>query len=157
MAYFLSDMSHELRTPLNAILGFAQVMETGSPLPTPIQKRNLEQILKAGWYLLELINEVLDLALIESGKVTLSREPLSLVEVMLECRAMIEPQAQRRGIVMTFPRFALPVFVNADRIRLKQVLINLLFNAVKYNRPGGTVVVECGPRGADTIRLSVRD
>ena len=100
---FLSSMSHELRTPLNAILGFAQLMESGTPPPTPAQKRSLDQILKAGWYLLELINEILDLALIESGKVTLSREPVSLVEVMLECRAMIEPQAQKRGISMTLP------------------------------------------------------
>ena len=105
---FLSSMSHELRTPLNAILGFAQLMETGSPPPTPAQKRNVDQILKAGWYLLELINEILDLALIESGKVTLSAEPVSLAEVMLECRAMIEPQAQKRGIGMTFPRFDVP-------------------------------------------------
>ncbi len=82
---FLSGMSHELRTPLNAVLGFAQLMETSIPAPTPSQKRNLDQILKAGWYLLELINEILDLALIESGKVILSREPVSLVEVMLEC------------------------------------------------------------------------
>src|SRR5215210_6532022 len=154
---FLSSMSHELRTPLNAILGFAQLIESGSPPPTASQKRSLDQILKAGWYLLELINEVLDLALIESGKVTLSREPLSLVEVMLECRAMIEPQAQRRGIVMTFPRFATPQYVNADRTRLKQVLINLLFNAIKYNRPGGTVAVEYALSPPDVIRISVRD
>src|SRR3954469_16779545 len=154
---FISSMSHELRTPLNAILGFAQLIESGSPAPTPAQRRSLDQILKAGWYLLELINEVLDLALIESGKVTLSREPLSLAEVMLECRAMIEPQAQRRGIGMTFPGFAAPVFVNADRVRLKQVLINLLFNAIKYNRVGGTVGVECTPHDEDTIRLTVRD
>jgi PAS domain S-box-containing protein len=154
---FISSMSHELRTPLNAILGFAQLVESGIPAPTAAQKRSLDQILKAGWYLLELINEVLDLALIESGKVTLSREPLSLAEVMLECRAMIEPQAQRRGIGMTFPGFAAPLFVNADRVRLKQVLINLLFNAIKYNRPGGTVAVECVARDADTVRLSVRD
>jgi len=154
---FISSMSHELRTPLNAILGFAQLIESGSPAPTPAQRRSLDQILKAGWYLLELINEVLDLALIESGKVTLSREPLSLAEVMLECRAMIEPQAQRRGIGMTFPGLTVPVFVNADRVRLKQVLINLLFNAIKYNRPGGSVVVECAAADADTIRLSVRD
>ena len=78
---FLSGMSHELRTPLNAILGFAQLMDSGTPLPTPSQKRSLDQILKAGWYLLELINEILDLALIESGKVMLSREPVSLVEL----------------------------------------------------------------------------
>jgi PAS domain S-box-containing protein len=134
---FLSSMSHELRTPLNAILGFAQIMESGTPSPTPSQKRNIDQILKAGWYLLELINEILDLALIESGRVTLSSEPVSLVEVMLECRAMIEPQALKRGIGMTFPRFDIPYFVEADRTRVKQVLINLLFNAIKYNKPGG--------------------
>ena len=154
---FLSSMSHELRTPLNAILGFAQLMESGSPPPTPSQKRNLDQILKAGWYLLELINEILDLALIESGKVTLSREPVSLGEVMLECRAMIEPQAQKRGIGMTFPRFEIPCFVKADRTRVKQVLINLLFNAIKYNKPGGSVAVECALMPPGSIRISVRD
>jgi signal transduction histidine kinase/ActR/RegA family two-component response regulator len=154
---FLSAMSHELRTPLNAILGFAQLIETGAPPPTLPQKRNLDQILKAGWYLLELINEILDLALIESGNVTLSGEPVSLVEVMLECRAMIEPQAQKRGIGMTFPRLEIPYFVNADRTRLKQVLINLLFNAIKYNTPGGTVAVECTLGPQDSIRIRVRD
>jgi PAS domain S-box-containing protein len=154
---FLSSMSHELRTPLNAILGFAQLMESGSPLPTPSQKRNLDQILKSGWYLLELINEILDLALIESGRVTLSGEPVSLVEIMLECRAMIEPQAQKRGIGMTFPRFEIPHFVKADRTRVKQVLINLLFNAIKYNKPGGVVAVECTLSPPHSIRISVRD
>jgi PAS domain S-box-containing protein len=154
---FLSGMSHELRTPLNAILGFAQLMDSGTPAPTPSQKRSLDQILKAGWYLLELINEILDLALIESGKVMLSREPVSLVEVMLECRAMIEPQAQKRGISMTFPRFETPRFVNADRTRVKQVLINLLFNAIKYNKAAGAVVVECVPIPPNSIRICVRD
>jgi PAS domain S-box-containing protein len=154
---FLSSMSHELRTPLNAILGFTQLLESGAPVPTPSQQRNLDQILKAGWYLLELINEILDLALIESGKATLSHEPVSLVEVMTECRAMVEPQAHKRGIGMSFPRFELPYFVSADRTRVKQVLINLLFNAIKYNRADGTVAVEylLVPRNA--IRISVRD
>jgi PAS domain S-box-containing protein len=154
---FLSAMSHELRTPLNAILGFAQLMATGTPLPTPSQKRNIDQILKAGWYLLELINEILDLALIESGKVTLSHEPVSLVEVVQECRGMIEPQAHDRGVAMTFPEFDGPRFIHADRTRIKQILINLLFNAVKYNRPGGAVTVECAMRGPESIRISVRD
>jgi PAS domain S-box-containing protein len=154
---FLSGMSHELRTPLNAILGFAQLMETGAPSPTISQKRNLEQILKAGWYLLDLINEILDLALIESGKVTLSREPVSLTEVMLECRAMVEPQAHKRGIAMTFPRFDKPLYVNADRTRVKQVLINLFFNAVKYNRPGGSVAIEWAMSAADVVHISVSD
>ncbi len=154
---FLSGMSHELRTPLNAILGFAQLMESGSPSPTPSQQRNLDQILKAGWYLLELINEILDLALIESGKVTLSREAVSLAEVLLECQAMIEPQARKRGIAMTFPRFEHPYFVKADRTRVKQVLINLLFNAIKYNKVGGAVAVECTPSPPDSLRITVRD
>ncbi|MFN9943482.1 MAG: sensor histidine kinase, partial [bacterium] len=80
---FLSSMSHELRTPLGAILGFAQLIESGAPQPTPSQKRSVDQILKAGWYLLDLINEVLDLALIESGKLSMSPEPVSLADVML--------------------------------------------------------------------------
>ncbi len=148
---FLSSMSHELRTPLSAILGFAQLIESGSPAPTVAQKRSVDQILQAGWYLLDLINEILDLALIESGKLSLSLEPISLAVVMHECRAMIEPQAQKRGISVAFPQLAIPYFVQADRTRVKQVLINLLSNAIKYNRAGGTVVVECvasAPRDA---------
>lgn len=154
---FLSGMSHELRTPLNAILGFAQLIDSGSPAPTATQKRNLDQILKAGWYLLELINEILDLALIESGKVTLSEEPVSLAEVMLDCRTMIEPQAHNRGIDMSFPQLDIPYFVKGDRTRVKQVLINLLFNAIKYNKPGGKVAVACTPSPPHSIRISVRD
>ena len=154
---FLSSMSHELRSPLNAILGFAQLMETGSPLPTPDQKANIDQILQAGWYLLELINEILDLALIESGRLSLSLEPMSLVDVMLECQAMIEPQAQKSGILMSFPRFEIPHFVVADRTRVKQVLINLLSNAIKYNRAQGAVEVTCGAGAAKRIRISVQD
>jgi signal transduction histidine kinase/CheY-like chemotaxis protein len=154
---FLSSMSHELRTPLNAILGFAQLLETGAPSPTVTQKRNIDQILKAGWYLLELINEILDLALIESGKLTLSNEPVSLAEVMVECRAMIESQARKRGLGMTFPQFEIARFIMADRTRVKQVLINLLFNAIKYNRPQGAVAVECKLVEPDSIRICVRD
>jgi signal transduction histidine kinase/AmiR/NasT family two-component response regulator len=154
---FLSSMSHELRSPLSAILGFAQLMESGSPSPTASQKRSIDEILKAGWYLLELINEILDLALIESGKLSLSPEPLSLADVMHECQAMIEPQAQKRDIRMTFPQFEIPYFVKADRTRVKQVLINLLSNAVKYNKVGGTVVVDCIASTAERIRISVKD
>jgi PAS domain S-box-containing protein len=154
---FLSSMSHELRTPLNAILGFAQLMESDAPLPTPSQKASIDQILQAGWYLLELINEILDLALIESGKFSISREPVSLDDIMLECQSMIEPQAKKRGIRMTFPRFDHPVFVNADRTRVKQILINLFSNAIKYNQAGGTVVVEWAASPADNIRISIRD
>jgi PAS domain S-box-containing protein len=154
---FLSSMSHELRSPLNAILGFAQLMETGTPKPTQDQKSSIDQILQAGWYLLELINEVLDLALIESGKLSLSLEPMSLPEVLLDCQAMIEPQAQKSGIQMSFPLFECPYFAHADRTRVKQIIINLLSNAIKYNRAGGSVEVTCCVHTAQRIRISVRD
>ena len=154
---FLSSMSHELRTPLSAILGFAQLMESGSPPPTSSQRRSIDQILKAGWYLLELINEILDLALIESGKLSMSLEPISLPEVMRECEAMIEPQASTSGIRVAFAPLATSCFVRADRTRVKQVLINLLSNAIKYNRPGGTVTVESALTQAHSVRISVRD
>src|ERR1700726_4623509 len=108
---FLSSMSHELRSPLNAILGFAQLINSESPPPTPSQTASIDQILHAGWYLLELINEILDLAQIESGKLALSREPTSLADVMAECEAMMEPQGQKRGVSMTFPTFDTPCFV----------------------------------------------
>ena len=154
---FLSSMSHELRSPLNAILGFAQLLEASSPPPTPTQKARIEQILRAGWYLLELVNEVLDLSLIESGKLSLSLEPLSLAEVLLDCQVMIEPQAQKNGIRMSFPRMDGPCLVNADRTRLKQVLVNLLSNAIKYNRAGGVVEVACSTSAAGRTRISVKD
>ncbi len=153
---FVSSMSHELRTPLNAILGFAQLMEAGSPAPTPGQQRNLGQILKAGWHLLELVNEILDLSLIESGKFRMSLEPISVDQIMLECQAMMESQAEAHDVTLKFQTVAGRIFVNADRIRLKQVLLNLLSNAVKYNQPGGTVAVEC-TSSADALRISIRD
>jgi PAS domain S-box-containing protein len=156
---FLSSMSHELRSPLNAILGFAQLMESASPAPAGAQAESIAQILQAGWHLLKLINEILDLAVIESGKVSLSAESVSLAEVMSECQAMMEPQAQQRGVTMTFPRFddARPLFVSADRTRLKQIVINLLSNAIKYNNERGTVAVECAMSGPERVRISVAD
>lgn len=154
---FLSSMSHELRTPLSAVLGFAQLMESGSPPPTASQQRSIGQILKAGWYLLDLINEVLDLALIESGKLSLSMEPVSLQELMQECRTMIEPQASKHSISVSFPVFGAPSFVKVDRTRLKQAVINLLSNAIKYNRVGGTVDVSYSVTAPGRIRISVED
>ena len=153
---FLSSMSHELRTPLNAILGFSQLMESGSPQLKPAQKRSIDQILKAGWYLLKLINEILDLALIESGKLSLSLEPVSLTEVLQECEAMVEPQAQNNGVIMSFTHSKVPYFVNADRMRVKQVFINLLSNAIKYNQANGKIAVEY-TTSPSKIRISVRD
>jgi signal transduction histidine kinase/ActR/RegA family two-component response regulator len=154
---FLSGMSHELRSPLNAILGFAQLLESTSPRPTAPQRENIARILQAGWHLLKLINEILDLALVESGKMSLSPEPVALAEVIAECQAMMEPQAQQRGIHMIFPQLEVASFVQADRTRVKQVLINLLSNAIKYNRDRGTVEVRCTPTASGRIRISVID
>jgi PAS domain S-box-containing protein len=154
---FLSSMSHELRSPLNAILGFAQLMDSATPPPTEEQKVSIDRILHAGWYLLELINEILDLAVIESGKLSISAEPVSLEEVMIDCRFIIEPQCQKRGITLAIPAFPSPIYVRADRVRLKQVLINLLSNAVKYNRPHGTVEVVCSVATPGRIRITVKD
>lgn len=154
---FLSSMSHELRSPLNAILGFAQLMDSGLPAPTAGQKSSIEQILKAGWYLLELINEILDLALIESGKLSMSMEPVSLQEVLRDCQAMIEPQANQRGISMRFPKFKAPCYIQADRTRVKQVFVNLLTNAIKYNRTEGSLDVTFRPAGRRRVHVSVRD
>ena len=154
---FLSSMSHELRTPLSAILGFAQLIESGTPAPSPSQKRSIDQILQAGWYLLDLINEVLDLALVESGKLSLSLEPVSLAAVMHECRAMIESQAQKRGTRLLFPTIDASHVVRADRTRIKQALINLLSNAIKYNRPEGNVIVNYVLDTPGRIRIRITD
>jgi PAS domain S-box-containing protein len=154
---FLSSMSHELRSPLNAILGFAQLMEHSTPPPGKIESARIAQILQAGWYLLKLINEILDLAGIESGQVSLSWETISLSEIMFESRAMMEIQASQRGITMVFPTFQEPIWVSADRTRLKQIVINLLSNAIKYNSANGSVVVTCETSAPGRIRIGVRD
>ncbi|MDP1680076.1 MAG: PAS domain S-box protein [Candidatus Nitrotoga sp.] len=154
---FLSSMSHELRSPLNAILGFAQLMESDSPPATPSQKKSLAYILQAGWHLLTLINEILDLATVESGKVPMSQEPVAIDKVMLECQSMIENQAEQRGIKLAFPKFDIPLYVCADRTRLKQVLINLLSNAIKYNTKQGKVEVNCVENTPGRIRISIED
>jgi signal transduction histidine kinase/CheY-like chemotaxis protein len=154
---FLANMSHELRTPLNAILGFAQLIDAGTPPPSPKQKQSLTHIVKAGWYLLGLINDTLDLAAIESGALPMTPEALALTGVMRECEAMIGPLAQQRDISITFPQFETPCYVHADRVRVKQILINLLSNAVKYNRSGGTIHVTCTSQSSGGVRISVQD
>ena len=156
-ADFLSGMSHELRSSLNGILGFAQLMESELPLPTPSQKESIAKILQAGWYLMELTNGIVDLAMIESGRLSWSLKPMSLADVMLECQTTIEPRAQKSGIRVTFPTVDRHCFIKADRTRVKQVLINLLSNAIKYNQPGGSVVVECSASAPQRIRVSVKD
>jgi CheY-like chemotaxis protein len=132
-------------------------MASENPPPNDAQKQSIDQILQAGWYLLKLINEILDLALIESGRVTISQEAMSLTEVLQDCQAMIEPQAQKRNISMQFPQFDQLFYVHADRMRVKQVMINLLSNAIKYNRDNGRVFVDCRIASKSKIRVNVTD
>lgn len=154
---FLSSMSHELRTPLNAILGFAQIL-TSNTLPSTLEQKKefANHILKSGRHLLTLINEILDLAKVESGTITLSMEPVALADILLECRTMIEPIAATRKVRVLFPDVDGAV-VMADRTRLKQVMLNLLSNAVKYNRDEGAVVLTCDQTTPTRMRLSIQD
>ena len=154
---FLSSMSHELRTPLHAILGFAQLIEAGDHTLPDTQKRNLDQILKAGWYLLSLINEVLDLAQVESGKLALGMACVPLNELLIEVQALMEPLALQHQVQLSFPPFVPPHFLMADRHRVKQVLINLLSNAIKYNRLGGSVSVSLQEQPEERLRVLIKD
>ena len=154
---FLSSISHELRSPLNAILGFAQLLESEQPPPTPAQRESLTHILNAGWHLLKLINEILDLAKIEHQQLSISEECVSLTEVVQECKTMMEPEASRRGIALSVVKSIAPLFVKSDRTRLKQILINLLSNAIKYNSKHGRVEVECKVMKPERTRVSVAD
>jgi PAS domain S-box-containing protein len=153
---FLSRMSHELRTPLNAVLGFAQLLEM-DPL-TPTQHGNVKRILKGGRHLLDLINEVLDIARIETGRLQLSPEPVRIVDVLREAIDLVRPQADERDVrLKTTDTGPCDRYVMADRQRLKQVLLNLLANAVKYNRPDGSVNLACHVLDARTVRIDVED
>ncbi len=153
---FLSRMSHELRTPLNAILGFAQLLEMAR-LKTA-HRDSVGQILKAGRHLLTLINEVLDISRIESGKLSLSPEPVRVDDVIREALAMVQPQAADRQVRIDAETGTWSnVYILADRQRLKQVLLNLLSNAIKYNRAAGMVTISCQIGAGDMVRLMVTD
>lgn len=154
---FLSAMSHELRTPLNAILGFAQILNSDRLPSTPEQKKEFAgHILKSGRHLLALINEILDLAKVEAGAASLSLEAVPLQAVLDECRDMLAPLAASRAIRLDFP-LACQWSVTADRTRLRQVLLNLLSNALKYNREQGQVSVDASVQADGSVRVSVRD
>jgi PAS domain S-box-containing protein len=152
---FLSSMSHELRTPMNAILGFGQLMHYDETLSDQ-HKDNVGEILNAGKHLLELINEVLDLARIEAGRIDLTIEPVAVCSVVEECLHLIDNLAHKRNIKISHHGLQYAV-VRADRTRLKQALLNLLSNAVKYNREGGTVHLDVKQQGADRLRILVTD
>lgn len=152
---FLAHMSHELRTPLNAILGFAQLLEM-SELAAD-DRESVEQIMKAGRHLLGLINDVLDMVRVESGKLSLSPEPVSLQDVLGECVSLTAGAMREQGIKLAVSTAGLSDHpVQADRQRIKQVLLNLLSNAVKYNRRGGTLSVAYR-REPGAVRLLISD
>jgi PAS domain S-box-containing protein len=153
---FLSRMSHELRTPLNAVIGFAQLLELDDL--DPRQRDGVEQILKAGRHLLELINEVLDISRIESGTISISVEPVHLGSVLAEALSLIRPLADEAGVhLLGDPAELADLHVRADYQRLKQVLINLLSNAVKYNRRGGQIAIRRHESPDGQIELGIAD
>jgi PAS domain S-box-containing protein len=152
---FLSRMSHELRTPLNSILGFAQLMEMGE-LNTS-QSKGVKHILRSGKHLLDLINEVLDISRIESGHIALSLEPVQVGSVIMEMIDIVKPLATNQQVTIDLVSSQDNyLFIRADRQRFKQVMLNLLNNAIKFNRHGGTVVVK-SEAGPESIRISVTD
>lgn len=149
---FLSRMSHELRTPLNAILGFGQLLQLS--VRESAQQTYTQQILSGGGHLLTLINEVLDLARVESGQMTVSMEWIRISELLQECLDLIAPQAQSRQVHVEILPCDEALFVRGDRVRLKQVLLNLLSNAVKFNRDHGSVLIDCDHQmGQVSIRV----
>jgi signal transduction histidine kinase/CheY-like chemotaxis protein len=152
---FLSRMSHELRTPMNAVLGFAQLLALDATLASR-PREFLDHIMRAGKHLLHLINDVLDLAHVESGRMSLSPEPLPIDDILREVIALMKPLALQHGV--TIELAALPdAVVRGDRLRVKQVLLNLLSNAIKYNRPGGWVRIGGEPAAPGMQRVVVAD
>ncbi len=154
---FLSRMSHELRTPLNAILGFGQLLESDPDEPlSELQADNVKEIVHAGNHLLAMVNEVLDLSRIESGRLEVSLESLDAASLIETCAVQIQPLADERDITVELD-LQEGAMVRADYTRLNQVLLNLLSNAVKYNRQGGQIRVYCTPVDGQRLRVSVSD
>ncbi len=151
---FLSRMSHELRTPLNAVLGFGQLLELEASDAATAE--SVGQILAAGRHLVTLVDELLDIGRIEAGELHLEVEALPVADLCAEVLAMMKPLAQARSLTVEDRTAGGRLLVLADRSRLRQVLVNLVSNAVKYNRPGGEIVVSVS-RSPDALRLAVRD
>ena len=153
---FISRMSHELRTPLNAVIGFGQILDRQEL--TADDRDSVDHILKGGHHLLQLINEVLDIARIETGDLALSPEPVLVGDLLGEALGLIRPLAAQHSIHLIGGHEAPCIeYVFADRQRLKQVVLNLISNGVKYNRVGGTVAVSCEPSGPTRLRIKVSD
>ena len=155
---FLNSMSHELRTPLNAILGFAQLLESDPQPLTAEQRDNVQYISKSGYILLGLVNEVLDLARIEAGRVVLSIEPVLLDEVLETATSIIGPLLKANALTLAVDgKRSFGHAVAVDHLRFKQVMLNLLTNAAKYNRRGGSITLRCLPAGSGMTRIEVQD
>lgn len=154
---FLASMSHELRTPLNSILGFTQLMETKIDKEEEHpHKGYLSRVLKSGEHLLSLIDEILDLAKIESDSIELSIEPIDVGSLVLEAIEFVRPISMSHGIELVPEESKEPIFINVDRIRFNQIVLNLLTNAIKYNRPNGKVRIFWEPSG-NKLRLNIAD
>ncbi len=154
---FLSSMSHELRTPLNAILGFGQILKLDSdPSLSEDQKENVDYILSSGKHLLNLINDVLELSTIEGGKLMLSIENIDLIDVMKDTLSLLQPITMKANIQLQL-KTNLALVVLADYTKLKQVLINLISNAIKYNKPNGSVTVEWSKTADNKVIITVTD
>ena len=154
---FLSRMSHEFRTPMNAILGFSQLLDLDPEIKDEIQKECIKEVLDSGHHLLELINDVLDLSRIESGRTTINTEAVSLALVIKRCLSMLQPIAEKQNVVLVNQAESTPLLALADKIRLRQVLLNLLGNAIKYNRQNGSVIVECSRPEKGRLRIKITD
>lgn len=154
---FLSRMSHELRTPLNAILGFSQLLDTDRNEPlSEGQADSLREIQQAGRHLLELVNEVLDLSRIESGRLDLALGPVEVEPLLRACIAQVRPLADARALTMRIDCVD-GCRADADSTRLREVMLNLLSNAIKYNRDGGRIALSCSVRAGERVRIAVRD
>lgn len=150
-------MSHELRTPMNAVLGFSQLLELDATLQIN-QKESAHEIFMAGQHLMKLINEILDLAKIEEGKLEINFEDINVYNITTESITLLEPQAKQHSIqFINNISASMDCIVKADKLRLKQVLLNLFSNAIKYNSVGGKIYVDTTFTDQNKVRISVRD
>lgn len=153
---FITHLTHELRTPLSTMLGHAQMLELAKIPPAKAQAKSIEQILIAGWYMRDLINDVQSIAAIETGTLSMTCERMSIDMVLSEVVSMLDPLFLKAGIRVELP-LASGLEVEVNPMRIRQVLINLLSNAIKYNRPGGRIVIRCAKTGGQRVRVSVED
>jgi signal transduction histidine kinase len=154
---FLWGLCHALRSPLTAILGFAQLMDAGVPSPTPRQKSSIAQILQAGWGLLALIDEILDASLIECGKLKLQMEHISVEDVLRDCETLVEPLARQSNVQVVFIWPSQPLFISADRTRLRQILMALLGHSLSHSGAAEVVQVSCCRSTNGRLRVNFQD